>query len=282
MIEMDKREKLIIGLLIGVILIGGLYSLSALKPKPVEISPPSPPLFRPSAINIEEDMSLIKEDDFEYEKTFDFPDNWRDIGAFGQMEWHLELPDQHAETTTEKAFIGGRGVKVWSDKKERSILDAGDFEHWNAPKKAMSYYFLLPEGQFEAQDAGVWINVDLVDYEKKEWKNAVVGINRFGDIYYGDGYVPKQSVYKAKHFNGGFILDYDKWYKLELYADFDKFGDDDGMILKLYIDGEEYAWAIPLTRWSDSVVYPFSFGAYYLGVSQKYAYFDEVKCYIGK
>jgi len=59
------------------------------------------------------------------------------------------------------------------------------------------------------------------------------------------------------------------------------------MIFKLYIDGEEYKWKFPLTAWTDYMIYDFSFGACYFGISnylnyEAAAYFDEAKILRGE
>ena len=48
-----------------------------------------------------------------------------------------------------------------------------------------------------------------------------------------------------------------------------------------------YEWKLPLTAYTDYVIYDFSFGAYYFGISnylnyKAVAYFDEVKIYVGE
>lgn len=290
-----RRKKIAIILLIGIVLILGLYLLSVLKPKtPVEEKALPAPLRE--FIEDEEKRVLIKEDSFEYEKTFDFPkEEWWKKESFEQMDWYLEGPTKYTDTSTDYSFSGVRSTKLKSEPQKRAVLAAADFEHWNVSKKAMSFYFFLSEDQYKTKDAGIWINIDLVDHEKRVWKNAIVGINRFGDIYYGAGYGPNQEERPYSNFNGGFTLDYSKWYKLELYADFDNFGPDKkGMILKLYTEEKTYEWALPLNSWSDQdwemfeekgyKLYEFSFGAYYFGISrtgyEKCAYFDDVKCYI--
>ena len=59
------------------------------------------------------------------------------------------------------------------------------------------------------------------------------------------------------------------------------------MIFRLYIDDIEYEWVFPLTAWTDYMIYNFSFGAYYFGISNyldymAVAYFDEVEIYVGE
>jgi len=48
-----------------------------------------------------------------------------------------------------------------------------------------------------------------------------------------------------------------------------------------------YEWKLPLTAYTDYVIYDFSFGAYYFGISnylnyEAVAYFDEVELYMGE
>ena len=144
------------------------------------------------------------------------------------------------------------------------------------------FYFYLPEGQFGESDAGVWLDIDLYDCEKSKWYIAIVGFNRKGLIKYGRGYGATGEQISYTSLDGGC----NKWYKAELSVDFSKFGHNDGMIFKLYIDGKEYGWKLPLTAWTDYMVYNFSFGAYYFGISNylnysAVAYFDEAKIYVG-
>jgi len=227
---------------------------------------------------------LLKEDGFEYEKTFDFPENWWDREAHPEYEWHLEKPGQNAETTAEISLSGERSAKLWTmpqpGKVVRSVLVAPDFTHWRSPLKRLVANFYLPEGEFE-DDAGVWLDIDLYDLEKKRWCMGIIGISRTGEIYYGDGYTPHPAQSEYKHFNGNFSLDTNKWYRAELYVDFSKFGKD-GMELVLYIDEDRLKWILPLTLWTDYMLYNFSFGAYYFGISnylnyQAAAYFDDVE-----
>ncbi len=257
--------------------------------------------------------NLLKEDGFEYEKIFDFPENWQEQSAHPEYEWHLEKPDQHAQTTTEVSFSGKRSAKVWtvqqsggnvrsfrltvppvfscavprSGENVRSVLVAPDFTHWDNPLKKISVYFYLPKGQFGEYDAGVWLDVDLYDLEEGKWYIAIVGFNRQGLIKYGTGYGATGGEINFETLNGGFTLDCNKWYKAELSADFSKFGKDDGIIFKLYIDDKEYEWKFPLTAWTDYMIYNFSFGAYYFGISNylnygAVAYFDDAKIYVGE
>ena len=234
---------------------------------------------------------LLKKDGFEYEKIFDFPENWQDQNAHPEYEWHLEKPGQHAQTIAELSLSGNRSVKLWTvpqpGKNVRSVLVAPDFTHWDNPLKKISVYFYLPEGQFGESDAGVWLDVDLYDHENGKWYIAIVGFNREGLIKYGTGYGATGGQISYESLNGRFTLNCNKWYKAELIADFSKFGDDDGMIFKLYIDGKVYEWKLPLTAWTDYMIYDFSFGAYYFGISnylnyEAVAYFDEVKIYVGE
>ena len=234
---------------------------------------------------------LLKKDGFEYEKVFDFPENWQDQSAHPEYEWHLEKPDQHAQTTTELSFSGNRSAKLWTvpqpGKNVRSVLVAPDFTHWDNPLKKITIRFYLPEGQFGEFDAGVWLDVDLYDRENGKWYIAIVGFNREGLIKYGTGYGATGGQIDFASLDGGFILECNKWYKAELAANFSKFGDDDGMIFRLYIDGQEYEWKLPLTAWTDYMIYNFSFGAYYFGISnylnyEAVAYFDEAEIYVGK
>ena len=233
---------------------------------------------------------LLKEDGFEYEKIFDFPENWWEREAHPEYEWHLENPGQNAETTTEISLFGERSAKLstvpQNGKNVRSVLVAPDFTHWGNPLKKISVYFYLPEGQFRESDAGVWLDVDLYDRVNGKWYIAIVGFNREGLIKYGMGYGATGGQINYSSLDGGFTLDCNKWYKAELSVDFSKFGDDDGMTFKLYIDNEEYEWKLPLTAWTDYMIYDFSFGAYYFGISnyldyEAVAYFDEVKIYVG-
>ena len=234
---------------------------------------------------------LLKEDSFEYEKTFDFPENWQEQNAHPEYEWHLEKPDQHAQTTTEVSLLGIRSAKLWTipqnGQNVRSVLVAPDFTYWDNPLKKISVYFYLPEEYFGASDAGVWLDIDLYDYKNGKWYIAIVGFNREGLIKYGAGYGRTGSQINYTSLNGGFTLSCNKWYKAELIVDFSKFGDNDGMILKLYIDGKKYEWKLPLTAWTNYMIYNFSFGAYYFGISnylsyEAVAYFDGVKIYVGK
>ena len=245
--------------------------------------------FRLSKNNQSIDWNLLKEDGFEYERVFDFPENWQDQSAHPEYEWHLEKPAQHAQTTTEISLSGNRSAKLWTGPQNgnvRSVLVAPDFTHWDNPLKKISVYFYLPEGQFGETDAGVWLDVDLYDRENDKWYIAIVGFNREGLIKYGTGYGVTGGQISYESLDGEFTIDYNKWYKVELIADFSKFGDD-GMVFKFYIDGKEYEWKLPLTAWTDYMIYGFSFGAYYFGISnylnyEAVAYFDEVKIYVGE
>jgi len=234
---------------------------------------------------------LLKKDSFEYEKTFDFPENWQDQSAHPEYEWHLEKPDQHAQTTTELSLLGDRSAKLWTvpqpSRNVRSVLVAPDFTHWNNPLKKISVYFYLLEERFGESDAGVWLDVDLYDYENGKWYIAIVGFNREGLIKYGIGYGETGGQISYESLDGGFTLDCNKWYRAELIANFSKFGKDDGMTFRLYIDGEVYEWNLPLKAWTDYMIYNFSFGAYYFGISnylnyEAVAYFDEVEIYVGE
>ena len=245
--------------------------------------------FRSSENNQSIDWNLLKEDGFEYERVFDFPENWQDQSAHPEYEWHLEKPAQHAQTTTEISLSGNRSVKLWTVPQNgnvRSVLVAPDFTHWDNPLKKISVYFYLPEGKFGESDAGVWVDVDLYDREQGKWYIAIVGFNRQGLIKYGTGYGVTGGQISFDSLYGEFTLDCNKWYKAEISADFSKFGDDDGIVFKLYIDGKEYKWIFPLTAWTDYMIYNFSFGAYYFGISnylnyEAVAYFDEAKIYVG-
>ncbi len=232
---------------------------------------------------------LLKEDGFEYDKIFDFPENWQDQSAHPEYEWHLEKPDQSAQTTDELSFSGARSAKLWTNlqpgRNARSVLVAPDFTYWDNPLKKISLYFYLPEGRFGKVDAGVWLDVDLYDRNDK-WYIAIVGFNREGLIKYGTGYGPTGEQIDYDSLDGGFTLDCNRWYKAELVADFSKFGHEDGMIFRIYIGDEKHEWVFPLTAWTDSMIYDFSFGAYYFGISnypvyEAAAYFDEVRLYAG-
>ena len=233
---------------------------------------------------------LLKKDSFEYEKVFDFPENWRDKNAHPEYEWHLEKPDQHAQTTTELSLSGNRSAKLWTiprpGRNVRSVLVAPDFTHWDNPLKKISVCFYLPEGRFGEFDAGIWLDVDLYDREDGRWYIAIVGFNREGLIKYGVGYGVTGGLISYASLDGGFTIDCNKWCRAELIADFSRFGSDDGMIFRLYIDGKKYEWKLPLTAWTNYMIYDFSFGAYYFGISnylsyEAVAYFDEVEIYVG-
>ena len=233
---------------------------------------------------------LLKKDGFEYEKIFDFPENWQDKNAHPEYEWHLEKPGQHAQTTAELSLSGNRSTKLWTipqpGKNVRSVLVAPDFTHWDNPLKKISVYFYLPEGHFGEFDAGIWLDVDLYDRENGKWYIAIVGFNREGLIKYGVGYGTTGGRISYASLDGGFTLDCNKWYRAELIADFSRFGDADGMVFRLYVDSRMNEWKLPLTAWTDHMIYGFSFGAYYFGISnylnyEAVAYFDEVEIYVG-
>ena len=238
-----------------------------------------------------EEWLLLKKDGFEYEKVFDFPENWQDQSAHPEYEWHLEKPDQHANTTAELSLSGNRSAKLWTEPQPynnvRSVLVAPDFTYWDNPLKKISVNFYLPEGHFGESDAGVWLDVDLYDLENGKWYIAIVGFNREGLIKYGMGYGETGGQINFGSLDGGFTLNCGMWYRAELAANFSKFGEDDGMIFRLYIGDIEYEWVLPLTAWTDYMIYNFSFGAYYFGISNylnytAVAYFDEVEIYVGK
>ena len=233
---------------------------------------------------------LLKKDGFEYEKIFDFPKNWQEQSAHPEYEWHLEKPDQHAQTTTELSLSGNRSAKLWTvpqpGKNVRSVLVAPDFTYWDSSLKRISVYFYLLEGRFGKFDAGIWLDVDLYDHENGKWLIAIVGFNREGLIKYGTGYGETGGRISYVSLDGGFTIECNKWYRAELIVDFSRFGGDDGMIFRLYIDGKKYRWKLPLTAWTDYMIYNFSFGAYYFGISnylnyEAVAYFDEVEIYVG-
>lgn len=149
----------------------------------------------------------------------------------------MEKPGQNAKTTTEISLSGERSAKLWTipqpGKLVRSVLVAPDFTHWKSPLKRLVANFYLPEDKFE-NDAGIWLDMDLYDLEKKRWCIGIVGISRTSEIYYGDGYTPHPAQSNYKHFNGNFSLDTNKWYRAELYVDFSKFGKD-GMELTIKV-----------------------------------------------
>jgi hypothetical protein len=293
-LKRNRRGKIAIIILIGIVSIGGLYLLSLLEPSVPPVEEKAPPPLGALLPDVIREAEVLKEDDFEYEKKLDFPEKWgaspNTPGSHHELEWYLELPVCHVETSEKIAKTGERSVHIWNTPGERSVLLAATFEDGNIDigKRAIETWFYLDDG-FDEPYTGIWLCIDqCVLNENSEpdgvdWKNRIVGIGADGSIFYGKGYTYEPEDDPAlEYFMGDFKLSQKTWYWARMVIDFDKA---DGYITLRGEDGLEKDFYIPdMDQRIGHKLVDFNFSSYYFGVSHlpfthsKHAYFDDVKC----
>jgi len=283
------KFKILIILLIGILLFGGCIQ----RPEPIQ-----QPTGIQSPVSICANWTLLKEDSFEYEKTFTFPEKWGSPpdtpGSHYELEWYPETAVAHAETSSKIAKTGEKSAHIWNTPSERSVLLAPTFREENilTGKRAIETWFYLDECWTDPW-SGVWLTIDQYicsNETDRSFKIRIIGIGINGYIFYGQGYTPNLLKDPAlKHFNGNFRLSPKVWYWARLETDFSR---KEGYLSIRGEDGLKKDFYIPdmdQREGNESLIWKyinFSFSAHYIGVSHlpkthsKHAYFDDARLYI--